>query len=306
MRPSDPPESLDPLPPLQPDSPPLPSPSRARFPYHQTVAGVTAIGTLLAGVAAVVALWPRSEATLATDVPTPPPETVSPPPVVTSFESLSEMLADISTTELPAGESDYATYDLISTASSHLSVPTAWQDRSNATWIAADGEPLGQLAGASANIDDLYDRLDVPGIVLATSALHLDPHDVIEGKAPDREALCEGGRANRFVGEGYSGEFRIWTRCGAPGSERSVTLDFVVQDTRFRTTILIFARLTDSRDMAALRNAVLSLETVAPQPGNEMHPALPPDHPAEGDPAPLNDVPLWNPPGLPSIPTAPG
>ena len=66
-----------------------------------------------------------------------------------------------------------------------MKVPVDWADRENSIWAAQNNEALGELVGASGDWSGLHDMLDVPGLMLATSAANDQlAHDLVEGKVP--------------------------------------------------------------------------------------------------------------------------
>ncbi|MFD3445174.1 hypothetical protein ACFDTO_11305 [Microbacteriaceae bacterium 4G12] len=278
-----------------------------------SIALITAIGTLLAGVAAVLGLWVRQgsgggTATNTTETTSSDGsgETVT----VTSFSELADWVADVATPTLPATEESYVQYDDLGSESFSLKVPGAWGDHSPSTWLADTGEALGRSVAASADVDLLFDQLNVPGVYVATSGVHLDPVSLIADQRDHRTALCDDGTEGAFTGEGYSGAFGAWTGCGTE-SPGSITLDFAVRDKQVGTSVLFFFRLTDLRDVPALRTALNSLEVLAPtDPSGGVQPE--PLEPGGGqpvDPKPEASHPKPKDPGAgepSSTPAAPG
>jgi hypothetical protein len=230
---------------------------------------ITGVGTLFGGTASLLGLIskpPVQEAGDAAAVSDPPATSSvipSPLPTLTSLDELADIVAETATMYLPSGEEAFDEYDIISTTSSSMKVPMAWVDRENSIWAARDRQAIGEMVGASEDWSKLHDQLDVPGLMLASSAAELVAHELVESKVAARAAACQGGDLRQFSGDGYIGEFRLWDRCGAAG-EGSLTLDFVAQDTEFLGMIMIFARLTDRRDVEAFRTALGSLETYGP------------------------------------------
>lgn len=180
---------------------------------------------------------------------------------VASFDELTDLVAAAAATELPAGETVYQDFDTIGTTSSSISVPAAWSDRDEAVWAARNGDLLGETVAASENLLAMGNGEAVPGLQLVTSGAFDGDNDLLDGKAVTR-TTCEGGEPKDFFAEGYEGEFRIWSECGPEGSQNGINLDIVVQDLQYRGTIAIFARLTDTSDVTALRASLDSLATV--------------------------------------------
>ena len=271
-----------------------------------TVIATTCAALLAAITPLAIHYLPKPEPAATQHVPRSSGETSSAPttplPAVASFTELTDLVIDTTAAELPAGDAPYDDFSTINTTSSTMSVPTVWDDRGTAVWAQRDGTPLGEIVAASESLKDLSDRWDVPGVQLATSGEFPDLHTLAEDKALERAACTGGGEPRAFAGEGYVGEFRIWSRCGNDPEQRSITVDLVMQDKQFLGVIMIFARITDANAAGAFREALFSLDTVGPEASAEVLA----ERIADGEPRSSVDMRVSNNPfDIPAIPGGP-
>lgn len=258
-------------PPAQPSPPSVEGPPRRAWIHafsKGSIAVVTALGTLLAGVAALVALWLPTDVTAdPTEGSTDDPgeiETPSPAPTeVHDLTSMTQFVIDAAQPELPGGGS-YNDYVALESGDFdvYLSVttPRSWRDVKGDDWLDARGAVQGRFLAAGPDIDRLYDSWDTPGLFFGAGR-GLDPQEVLDGRETNRRDSCKSGGTDQVLADGeLDGVFRVWTRCGENGS---VAIDIGVHDRQSAITASIKFRAVDQRDLAAFRTMIETFRFVS-------------------------------------------
>lgn len=261
---------------------------------------LTGLGTLLAGVAAVIALIVTrpSDAPAATtqptmEVSTQPSAAASPtvaasgaasdapstPPASTAI-SLERLLADVrliaARTGVPTEPGDYDEYVVIGPlAGMAAEVPKAWPDRAIDLWrdlppdatASAVDEELGSILFASADEEALFvpgnEAYRVPTFI--ASASRRIASDFRQGSILDMRNITYGLRCTleqtgAVEWEGYSGRYEIFAECGE-SSAMTIQVESIADDGSH--VLGLTARVATSADIAAFERGVRTLRIEA-------------------------------------------
>jgi hypothetical protein len=247
---------------------------RAKANSKRTIAWVTAVGTLLAGVAAIAGVgwkfdWPWS----------------TPEPPIESLSAIADVVEREAAEALPALGASYTAYSPIGTGVSTVRAPVEWAQRGIAPWYSPRGDTLGTYTAATTDILEISDERLEPGVWLGTSDTEFDPHEIIDYSDGTWLQSCDDNSPEHaFDGAGYEGAFRVWSACVTGDTAGSVIVEFVAVDTMDRGSTVLRCRLIDARDLTAFREAITSLERiiVTPQPLDQPDP-VPGDGDGDGD-----------------------
>jgi hypothetical protein len=245
------------------------------------VAMLTAIGTLLAGAAAILTVFVRGDGGGA-DVPRDPPTAAAATetgtaagssaksaaveqPDIAGFVALRSTVQSFGEEHLgQQGAALTGEFQEIASTSDLLIVdfPTDWQDVETTNWLADRvdvDEVIGETVIAAHEVDDLYDTDDAPGAFIAYSQSVLPLTEVMDIRVEQRSRICRSGGVGDFNGDGFTGMYGLWSGCGAG----SITLDLVVTAPR-GGTINLFLRLSSKSELPAAERILSSLRVQYP------------------------------------------
>ncbi|SDO64743.1 hypothetical protein SAMN04489867_0230 [Pedococcus dokdonensis] len=185
--------------------------------------------------------------------------TAEAPRTIRSFHALAEQLAAIPTSDSDLPVAGTKGYREVSADSGDVSteVPLEWFDISTTNWLNDDNKTIGAAIISSPRIDGLYDGYATPGVFIGASPAVVPPADLLAARTERRSTNCRRAGEGAFDGEGFTGRYALWARCG-PGD--MAILDLAANDAELKGTLAVHIRLASRGDVEAGRRVLTSLD----------------------------------------------
>lgn len=240
-------------------------PRAARPASGHWVAVVTAVGTLLAGAAAVIGMFlgagrEDDSGKSKSDAAKLPAPASTPTPTSTparGFVEIGSTFRAVAEDSIGNADRSFAGFREVHGSDERFSVnlPKEWDEVKKGRW--KDGGS-GRFVAVATNVDGLYDDYTTPGFFVGvTGGPSTKSDDFLKKLARQRNGVCSRGETGHFDGGGFSGSYYIWLKCG---KTNMAIADLALESRMTGAFVHVMSRVSSRRDLEAAQRALSSLD----------------------------------------------
>jgi hypothetical protein len=226
------------------------------------VVTIAAVGTFLAGVAAVLAFWIPAAGPAApaqTGNTTSETDGITDENTVDTLSRMRDLVRDKSAAYLQVSpDGRYSNWQDVASVPFTARVPAVWNAQDFAAWLDDSDNEIGTAILASTrNVEDLYDESAVSGIWISGTVATLDPGELLSERKDKREALCNESEEIPFATKTFTGLTTLWTSCG---NGDLAIVDFIANHNVSGATAVVFVKAISIEDVEAFGTVVDGLK----------------------------------------------